>query len=161
MYSKVFRSFSDGSSIGFGRGKIDNYCVYIKDSEGVRAPLDTEYFQFIHDLASNYSTVTAYSAFKQLYAIAEKEIHPNAVDIIDEAASRFPKLLFKSQLYFSVLYLAMVAEQNYPNTKLGKRLKRLGIYQFLFEGMAVVEAANWSRGKPWREISNECENRGF
>ena len=46
-----------------------------------------------------------------------------------------------------------MVEQNYPN-KLGKRLKRLGIYQMLFEGMNVDQAANWSRGKPWREISN-------
>ena len=37
--------------------------------------------------------------------------------------------------------------KNYPNTKLGKRLKRLGIYQMLFEGMNVDQAANWSREK--------------
>ena len=161
MYTQAFRVFSDNSSIGFGRGKIDAYCVYIKDEHGVRAPLDTEYFQFIHELASKYGTIAVYNSFKKLYNIAEKELHPKAIEIIDGACQRFPDMYLQSQLYFSVLYLAMVAEENYPNTKLGKRLKRLGIYQFLFEEMTVEEAANWSRGKPWRVISDECEERGF
>ena len=55
----------------------------------------------------------------------------------------------------------MVAEENYHGTKLGKRLKRLGIHQILIEGMEVHVAAHWSRGKPWREIAEECERRGF
>ncbi len=161
MYTHAFRVFSDNSSIGFGRGKIDSFCVYIKDENGVRAPLDTEYFQFIHKLASKYGTIAVYNSFKKLYNIAEKEIHPKAIEIIDEASNKFSEMYLESQLYFSVLYLAMVAEENYPNTKLGKRLKRLGIYQFLFKGMTVDEAANWSRGKPWRVISDECTKRGF
>jgi len=45
--------------------------------------------------------------------------------------------------------------------KLGKRLKRLGVHKILMEGMKVDIAANWSRGRPWREISEECERRGF
>jgi hypothetical protein len=31
----------------------------------------------------------------------------------------------------------MVAEENYPGTKLGKRLKRLGVHRILIEGMEV------------------------
>ena len=85
----------------------------------------------------------------------------DALVVIDAAAERFSSTTLQTQLYFSILYLCMVAEQNYPNTKLGKRLKRLGIYQLLFEGMTVEEAANWSRGKPWRDIAHECEKRGF
>ncbi|MDA9165923.1 hypothetical protein N9O16_00355 [Candidatus Poseidoniaceae archaeon] len=161
MYSEIFRTFTDGKSIGFGRGKIDDYCVFIKDNDGFRAPLDTEYFQFIYDLATEYGTLSVYDSFKKLYLIAEKKLHPKANEIIDMASARFPERYLQSQLYFSVLYMAMVAEQNYPSTKLGKRLKRLGIYQLLFEEMSVQEAANWSRGKPWRVISVECEKRGF
>ena len=37
-------------------------------------PLDAEYFQFIHDLASNYGTIKVYNSFKRLYAIAELEM---------------------------------------------------------------------------------------
>ena len=161
MYQNAFRTFDDNLSIGFGRGKIDNFCVYVKEQNRVYAPLDTEYFQFIHDLASNFGTIKVYNSFKRLYAIAELEIVSNAIEVIDEQANRYDEFELSCQKYFSILYLAMVAEQNYPNTKLGKRLKRLGIYQLLFEGMTVEEAANWSRGKPWKEISEECKSRGF
>ena len=161
MYQNAFRKFDDDSSIGFGRGKIDNFCVYVKEQNRVYAPLDTEYFQFIHELASNFGTIKVYNSFKRLYAIAELEVVSNAIEIIDEQANRYDDFELRCQKYFSIIYLAMVAEQNYPNTKLGKRLKRLGIYQLLFEGMTVEEAANWSRGKPWKEISEECKSRGF
>ena len=161
MYIQAFRTFPDGSSIGFGRGKIDNFCVYVKDKTGVRAPLDTEYFQFIHDLATENGTLAVYNAFKRIYDVVQKELHPEAISVIDQASKRFSASKLKPELYFSILYLCMVAEQNYPNTRLGKRLKRLGIYQLLFEEMDVQEAANWSRGKPWRVIADECEKRGF
>lgn len=161
MYIKPFRIYDDGSSIGFGKGKIDNYCVYFKENRSTRAPLDTEYFNFIYELAEEFGTVKVYSAFKKLYNMAEKEINQDAVQIIDEIANNFRLWREKCSKYFTILYMAMVAEENYPNTKLGKRLKRLGIYQMLFEGMNVDQAANWSRGKPWREISEECEKRGF
>ena len=161
MYNQAFRTFADGSSIGFGRGKIDDFCVYVKDEAGVRAPLDTEYFQFIHDLATQYGTLAVYNAFKRIYDVAQRELHPVAISIIDQASKRFSASKLKPKLYFSILYLCMVAEQNYPNTRLGKRLKRLGIYQLLFEEMDVQEAANWSRGKSWRVIADECEKRGF
>ena len=161
MFTNPFRTFPEGISIGFGKGKIDNFCVYLKDETGLRAPLDTEYFQFVHDLASESGTLAVYNSFKKIYDIAEKEIVPEALVVIDAAAERFSSTTLQTQLYFSILYLCMVAEQNYPNTKLGKRLKRLGIYQLLFEGMTVEEAANWSRGKPWRDIAHECEKRGF
>ena len=161
MYNQAFRTFADGSSIGFGRGKIDNFCVYVKDETGVRAPLDTEYFQFIHDLATEHGTLAVYNAFKKIYDVAEKELLPEAISVIDQVSERFSASKLKPEFYFSILYLCMVAEQNYPNTRLGKRLKRLGLYQLLFEEMNVHEAANWSRGKSWRVIADECEKRGF
>ena len=161
MYIQAFRTFPDGSSIGFARGKIDNFCVYVTDKTGVRAPLDAEYFQFIHDLATENGTLAVYNAFKRIYDVVQKELHPEAISVIDQASKRFSASKLKPELYFSILYLCMVAEQNYPNTRLGKRLKRLGIYQLLFEEMDVQEAANWSRGKPWRIIAHECEKRGF
>ncbi len=161
MYQTAFRTFDDGSSIGFGRGKIDNFCVYVKEQNRGYAPLDSEYFQFVHELASKFGTIKVYTSFKRLYEIAELEIVSNAIEVIDKQSERYAEFELRCQKYFSILYLAMVAEQNYPNTMLGKRLKRLGIYQLLFEEMTVEEAANWSRGKPWKEISEECESRGF
>ncbi|WP_287129575.1 DUF7004 family protein [Candidatus Cyanaurora vandensis] len=55
----------------------------------------------------------------------------------------------------------MVAEENKKFTKLGKRVKHLGVYQILIEGMPAHQAANFSKGKKWREIATDCKNRGF
>lgn len=161
MFTPPFRQFSDGEEIGFGRGRIDNFCVYHRIEGLTRAPLDTEYFDFIEDLSRSYSPKKVYRRFVTLYELVNKEVNGDAIQLIDQISSDFPNEYRACQTYFTILYLAMVAEENYPGTKLGKRLKRLGVHQILMEGMNVSVAAHWSRRKAWREISEECERRGF
>ncbi|WP_396035026.1 DUF7004 family protein [Candidatus Cyanaurora vandensis] len=67
----------------------------------------------------------------------------------------------KIQIIFTIIYAGMVAEENKKFTKLGKRVKHLGVYQILIEGMPAHQAANFSKGKKWREIATDCKNRGF
>lgn len=55
----------------------------------------------------------------------------------------------------------MVAEENKLGTKLGKRIKRLGIHQVLYDRYSPAAAASFSRGLPWTRINNECKLRGF
>ena len=161
MFAPPFRQFADGEAIGFGRGRIDNFCVYHRIEGLTRAPLDTEYFDFIEGLSRSHSAKKVYRRFVTLYEYVEKDVRKDAIELIDKISSDFPKEYRPCQTYFTILYLAMVAEENYHGTKLGKRLKRLGVHQILIEGMEVDAAANWSRGRPWREISEECERRGF
>ena len=161
MFTPPFRTFSDGEAIGFGRGRIDDFCVYHRIEGLTRAPLDTEYFDFMDGLSRSYSPKMVYRRFVTLYEFVKKEVSEDAIQLIDKLSSDFPKEYRACQTYFTILYLAMVAEENYPGTKLGKRLKRVGVHQILIEGMEVDSAANWSRGRPWREISDECERRGF
>ena len=61
----------------------------------------------------------------------------------------------------SVLYLAMIAEERKANTKLGKRIKRLGVHKLLFDGGNVSNSANFMRGMGWREIDALCRQYGF
>lgn len=161
MFKPPFRTFSDGEAIGFGRGRIDNFCVYHRIEGLTRAPLDTEYFDFMEGLSRSHSPQMVYRRFVTLYEFVKKEVSEDAIQLIDKLSSDFPKEYRACQTYFTILYLAMVAEENYPGTKLGKRLKRLGIHQILIEGIEVHVAAHWSRGKPWREIAEECKRRGF
>jgi len=44
---------------------------------------------------------------------------------------------------------------------LGKRIKRLGMYQTLVDNMEPATAANFSRGMRWQEIDEQCKKRGF
>jgi hypothetical protein len=61
----------------------------------------------------------------------------------------------------SIIYAAFIAEENYPNTMLGKRVKRLGLYQVLIEGMDPYEASQYSVGMDWEDIAEACRVRGF
>jgi hypothetical protein len=55
----------------------------------------------------------------------------------------------------------MIAEENKKNAILKKRIKRLGIYQVLIEGMKPEVAAVFSKGKKWRELDKTMLERGF
>ena len=57
--------------------------------------------------------------------------------------------------------MAMIAEEQKKFTRLGKRIKRLGIYKLLIENRSVSESANFMRGMGWRDIATLCEERGF
>ncbi len=54
-----------------------------------------------------------------------------------------------------------IAEERKAGTRLGKRIKRLGIHMLLIENTPVQEAANFMRGMRWRDIARLCEERGF
>lgn len=57
--------------------------------------------------------------------------------------------------------MAMISEEQKEHTKLGKRIKRLGIHKLLIEGIPVNKAANFMRGMKWREIDKICLKLGF
>ena len=60
-----------------------------------------------------------------------------------------------------MIYLGMVAEENKAGAVLKKRIKRLGMYQILFDNMSAYEAANFSRGKKVAELDPLCSSKGF
>ena len=61
----------------------------------------------------------------------------------------------------TVIHMGMVAEANKEFTKLGKRIKRLGIHKLLVENESVSNAANFMRGLKWQEIDLMCNERDF
>ena len=57
--------------------------------------------------------------------------------------------------------MGMLAEENKAFTRLGKRIKRLGMHKLLIENETVADAANFMRGMGWRQIDAMCKERGF
>jgi hypothetical protein len=62
---------------------------------------------------------------------------------------------------FAILYAGMVAEEKKEHKVLGKKIKRLGIYQVLIDREEPAFAANFSRGMKAAQLKVECEKRGF
>jgi len=152
----------DKTKILFGRGRIDDWCVYVENNGTRSAPKDVEYFSYLKKLGLSIGNQRVYSEFCEIWEKVtmepDKSIKPIIRDLVSEHPEEFK---LNSEKWYSVLYMTMVSEENYKNTKLGKRLKRLGVYQLLIEGSSANEAANWSRGKRWREIASVCEKHGF
>ena len=80
---------------------------------------------------------------------------------ITHISSRYADDALRVDIIFSILYVAMISEEKIVYTKLGKRIKRLGVHLLLVDGESVEDSANIMRGKGWREIDTDCRNRGF
>jgi len=160
--SRLIRQFIDGSVLEYDTGVFDDWCMYLTRPLKARyAPKDIQYFSDIKKLAEKYSPEMVYDDFVSIYDSTDKQIETHALDIIEKLSKKYTGNQLDIEIIFTILYAGMVAEENKRHTRLGKRVKRLGLYQVLFDGMSSLQAATFSKGKTWRNISDECQKRGF
>lgn len=158
----IVKTFIDNSHLEFGRGGFDNWCVYYVDNNGnKRPPLDVDYFKQLKKLSDRYGVEQVYSDFVRIYDNTTKNIETKVLNLIDELADSYEEETLQVNKLFTTLYMAMIAEENYPNTKLGRKIKRLGVYEMLFSNREISYAANFMRGMAWRDIDELCRQRGF
>lgn len=158
----TIRHFSDGTSVEFDRGKFDDFCVYLREKDGSRkAPLDVEYFETLLEFSSKFGVEKVYADFILIYEVTQRQVTSESLSLIESLASDYAmeRVLFARTL--TVIYMGMIAENNKAYTKLGKRIKRLGVHRLLNEGLTSTDAANFMRGLGWEEIDKMCVERGF
>lgn len=157
------KQFSDGTILEQGPGKFDDYCVYITRPGANRcAPRDKDYFSFFIEKAATYTLERIYSDYVRIYDQTTSQIDNKVLDDIDAISTHYQdKDALEFAIWFSVIYLGMVAEEKKKNAVLKKRIKRLGMYQILFEKMSAGDAAFFSRGKKVAELDPLCKERGF
>ncbi len=158
--------FSDGSKINFAGGSFDGWCVYLtRPNQRRYAPLDRDYFAQLKGYADVYGTDRVYRDFVEIYQLTDKEVRDNVLNRIDQIAETYGNDSLDINILYTILYFAMVAEQNrliggHP-TYVGKNIKRLGVHQILYLGFSIEQAANFSKGKGWRDIKACCLECGF
>ena len=139
---------------------------------GFDAPEDVDYMQAIRDLATTYGQDRVWGSFMELYECIPQQrgvgitraMTEKAIDI----ASQYPDEP-KLRLTLDCLLCAMIAENNRLkkygskfDTRLGKKIKALGVYQAIYEtDMSIRQVADYSKGKGWKWISDECRKRGI
>ena len=156
------KTFSDGSYLEYDRGRFDDWCVYLTDTSGNRRPpRDTDYFSQLKTLASILGRHRLYGDYVRVYEMTGTQVNQDTLDSISHISEEYGENTTQVDKIFSILYLAMIAEEKKANTRLGKRIKRLGIYELLIENRPVHEAANFMRGMGWRDIARLCNERGF
>jgi hypothetical protein len=157
-----FRTFADGSTLAFGAGRFDSWCVYLTRPGRARyAPKDTDYFAQLRVLAERYGTERLYADFLAAYYRTTKEVSPHVLEMIYHMAKAYGPDALEVDIVLSILYAGMVAEENKRRARLRKRVKRLGVHQVLIEGLTPEAAATFSKGKPYDVIELECAARGL
>lgn len=122
----------DGSYLYFDRGKFDDFCVYQMDSDGVRyAPRDIDYFNDLYEYTDRFKNSDLYGDFVKIYDLTTISFDYDVVRIIRDISTKYEDVSDDIFRIFSTIYMGMIAEENKKNTKLGKRIKRLGIYYLL------------------------------
>lgn len=161
MGTKI-KDFPDGTFLEYDRGQFDDWCVYMSQPNGTRKPpLDKDYFAQLQEYAAQYGVDRIYQDYVCVYNLVGKAVNKADLDEITNVASYYGDDALEVDKIFSILYMAMIAEERKAFTKLGKRIKRLGVHKLLIEGDTVQQSANFMRGMGWREIDALCRERGF
>jgi len=159
---EMIKEFNDGSYLEYDQGSFDGWCVYLTKTDGTRKPpRDIDYFQQLKNLANTYGSDRVYEDYVKVYELTGKSVEDYVLNLISEISNGYGADSLELDIIFSILYMAMIAEENKAFTRLGKRIKRLGIYKLLIENNSVYQSANFMRGMGWREISDLCNERGF
>ena len=152
----------NGSYLCYDKGKFDDWCVYEVDKNGLRkAPKHIDYFTDLYEYAKIFDNDEIYDDFVKIYNMTTDVFDGDVVTEIRNLSSKYGK--FKNDIFkdFSILYMAMISEQNKKNAILGKRIKRLGIYYLLIKGKNPKYCANFMIGKKWQELDKLCLEGGF
>lgn len=148
--------------VSFDRGRFDNWCVYISKADVFRyAPSDEEYFRFFKRMAVKFGADKVYNDFLAIYNVTTALYNPDVITLIKKIAGTYESDAEAAELWFSVIYGGMVAEENKSGMVLKKRIKRLGMYQVLIENYEPSIAAKFSFGKNWKALNNLMKDRGF
>lgn len=157
------REFVDGSYLEYSAGNFDQWCVYMVNpaKNYRRPPLDVDYFAFLKKQANVFGAQKIYDDFVLIYDKTGRVVDNNVLEYIDSLASEYGNMQLEFAKVFTILYMGMLAEANKAYTRLGKRIKRLGMYKLLIENSSVNSAANFMRNMGWREIDMICRRNGF
>ncbi len=161
--SRLIKSLKENRAVIFDSGSFDKWCVYVVEENGTKkAPFDTEYFTDLKSIASKYEGDKVYNDFIAIYDKTTKSIDKAVLDLIDEIVETYKdEDKFIVEQWFSVIYGGMIAEENKQFAILKKRIKRLGMHQTLKLDYDPKIAANFSRGKKWRELNEIMKPLGF
>lgn len=150
----------NGYVIYYNYGEFDQYCVHVLKPKKKSAwrPLDKEYFNWLKNMGKRYGNDYVYEDFLKVYEIISKT---TTMYEIENIVKEVKKNYFQGELWWTIFALTMKAEECKEYTKLGKRIKHLGVYNILKENMKVSEVVSYMKGKKWYELDEMMRERGI
>lgn len=158
----LIKKITDGSIVEFDKGTFDHWCVYLKrENEPRFAPKDILYFTELNKYGHTYGHKRIYDDFVKIYNHTNSVVSNDTLNMITEIANTYGADNINIEIWFTVIYGGMIAEENKENAILKKRVKRLGLHQLLIERELPGYATNYSKGKKWRELDVTMKSFGF
>ncbi len=160
---RLIKKLENNYKVVFDSGRFDDWCVYVVDANDNRnAPFDNQYFSDLLNLSKKYTNNKVYEDFVKIYEQTTSNIDNEVIKLIDDIALTYElNDRFLIEKWFTVIYAGMIAEENKERAILKKRIKRLGMHQVLIDKISPQIAANFSRGKKWRELDAIMKQKGF
>ena len=81
---RVIKEFSDGVEVCFGRGRFDEFCVYLDG----KPPKDIHYFTRLQQLASVYNGKALYDDFVSIYELVSRNVESAVLDSITKLSEK-------------------------------------------------------------------------
>ena len=142
----------------FDEGKFDEWCVYCRRPDGSFA-LDKQYLYWIKKMSQRYGKDRVYNDFLKIYDIARYDYDfTEGLNVIKEVSDGYPVC---TEQWWCVFYMTMIAECRKEGTILNKRIKRLGVYNVIFDGYGSGYTANYMKKLHWWELDELMRERGF
>jgi len=159
---QLIKNVRGGNIVEFDKGYFDDWCVYLSRTGKSRyAPRDTEYFSLLQLMGNNCGHQRIYTDFVSFYTPTSRNIDSTIIQLITDVTDTYSADALEMDIWFSVIYAGMIAEENKEKAILKKRIKRLGMHQVLIEGLSPAIAADFSKGRKWRELDVLMKERGF
>lgn len=160
---RKIKEFKDKSFLKYDNGRFDEWCVYyVDENKMAKALSDSDYFEKISKLALKYGKTKIYNDYVNIFEFTGKNIEEKNLKKITQYSLTYnAEDSLEVDKLFTILYATMIAEENKKYTKLGKRIKRLGIYELLYGEKNVEYAANFMKGMSSQNIDKLCREKGF
>lgn len=160
--AQVIKMVRGCHKVEFDKGLFDDWCVFLTRQGAARyAPKDTEYFEALKILGMQHGHAHIYNSFVNFYQHTTRFIDTRILNLITRTSDEFGTDALEIDIWFTIIYAGMIAEENKTNAILKKRIKRLGMHQLLLENKSAEEAANFSKGKKWKELDAMMRQKGF
>lgn len=143
----------------FDKGNFDKYCVYVNGRGRFRyAPTDDEYFNWILNLSKKYTVEQVWDDFCQVFNIVDTNENDNDVmNLIQKIDIHYDE---DTIIWWILFYMTMLAECKKENAILKKRIKKLGVYNLLFDKYSIDYVTTYMRNQTWRDLDKLMKERG-
>lgn len=143
----------------FGEGNIDEWCVYcVKPNCRTWFAYDHEYLSWIRKMGKFHGDDKVYDSFVRIFDNVSYDY-----DMIDgyRVICDVAKDYHHTDHFWAWFWMTMVAEERKENAILGKRIKRLGVYNVLFDKYKMSYITTYMVGMRYYDLEELMIERGI